>query len=199
MSDSGKKKLYTFEEYLDLEEKAEYKSEFYQGRIVPLFSPKSELGKAESDELHNLIIANLVRNLRNALPDKGYLVFGKDTQIMIEEEDPFYSPDAMVICGPREYYEDRKDVVTNPTVVFEVLSESTAAWDYGGKFRRYQKLISLQEYVLIEQNEAQVIVFRRNQAGEWLVENYGGLDAVVELKSIEVLVSVKEIYQGIEF
>lgn len=190
MSISEEKLKYSFRQYLALEEKAEYKSEFYQGEI---FSMSGGTGD------HSLIASNLIREVGIALKGKACNMYNGDFRVRIENADSGVYPDGMVICGPREYYKDRKDVVTNPTVVFEVLSESTAAWDYGGKFRKYQQLPSLREYVLVEQKEPQVVVFRKNPEGEWLVQSYGGLDAMVELKSLGVEVASREIYDDIAF
>ena len=148
---------------------------------------------------HSVIGANISGELRSALLDRNCTVCNSELMFRIEAADAAVYPDGMVICGPESYYHDRKDVVTNPMVVVEVLSDSTASWDRGGKFRQYELLPSLQEYVLIEQNEPQVDVFRRNEHGLWELERYGGLDELIIFKTLKVEVAMASIYHRVEF
>lgn len=172
------------------EELASHKSEFYKGEIFAM---------PGGTRNHSVIGLNINAELRQALRGKDCFAGNNDLKIRIEEADAGVYPDGLVICGKENYYADRKDIVTNPTVVIEVLSDSTAAWYLGGKFRQYQTLPSLQEYVLIEQNEPQVDVFRRNEQGLWVLEGYEGLDKMVEFKSLGVSIASSEIYYEIEF
>ena len=190
MSDEGKKGKATFEEYLANEETAEFKSEFYAGEIYAM---------SGGTRNHSLIGANIVRELGNALMGKDCVVYNSDLKIRIEAADASAYPDATVICGTEECYEDRKDILVNPTLVLEVLSEGTAGWDRGGKFRRYEMLSSLKEYVVVEQNAPQVDVFRRNPQGLWVLERFDGLDSVVEFQSLGTSVALSGIYYRVEF
>jgi Uma2 family endonuclease len=190
MSVSEKKVRYTFEEYLALEEKADYKSEFYQGEIFAM---------SGGTDHHSLIGMNLGRELGNSLMGKNCFVFGSDLKVKVDASKSGFYPDAMVVCGPREYYRDRRDTILNPTLVIEVLSDSTGAWDRGGKFLEYETLQSMQEYVLVEQKTAQIDVFHRNDQGFWVLKRYGGLDAEVEFKSLGVSIPTNLIYYGVEF
>lgn len=191
MSTAEKKLRYTFAEYLAMEEQADYKSEYYQGEI---FAMSGGTGN------HSLIGVNVNAELRSALLDKDCSVFGSDFKIRIEASDTGVYPDGTVFCGPIDYVEDRKDIATNPIVVIEVLSNSTAAYDRSGKFSHYRRIPSLKEYVLIEQDRAQVDVFRRNENGLWLgFEGFEGLDKSVEFKSLGISIPSKMIYHRVQF
>lgn len=188
MSISEEKVKYSIEEYLALEEKAENKSEYYDGEIYLM---------SGGTIAHGLIGANMARHLGNALDDRDCSVFGGEVKVRIESANAFVYPDAMVVCGDEERFNDL--ALTNPILVVEVLSESTAAWNYTDKFRLYQMLPSLEEYVLIEQKKPQVDVFRRNDDGLWFLEGYKGLEAMVELKSLGVEIALKDIYRRVKF
>jgi Uma2 family endonuclease len=190
MSIPGKKLRYTFEEYLELEEKAEYKNEFYNGEVFAMSGGTRD---------HSLIAMNVGRELGNALIGKGCFVFGSDLMVRVDAADAGFYPDAMVICEKEKYVGDKNHAITNPTVIVEVLSDSTGAYDRGGKFRQYEMLPTLQEYVLVEQKEAQVDVFHRNDQGLWVLERYGGLNSVVKFRSLEVAIRSSKIYYGIDF
>lgn len=185
-----KKAHYSFEEYLALDAVAEEKTEFYNGEIFDM---------SGGTRNHSIIGLNINAELRNALKGKDCNVSGNDLKIRIEAANASVFPDGLVICGAEMYYQDRKDIVTNPTVVIEVLSDSTAAWDYTGKFRQYQLLASLKEYVLIEQKEAQVDVFRKNEDGFWFIEGYKGLEAIIEFRSLGISIPMREVYHKVEF
>ena len=105
----------------------------------------------------------------------------------------------MVICGGEDYTSEKKNTVRNPKLIVEVLSDSTAAWDRGGKFRAYELLASLQEYVIVEQKEPQVDVYRRRPSGGWTLDRYAGLSGQVEFQSLNVAVPLAQLYYGINF
>ncbi len=159
MSTAEKKVRMSFEEYLLHEENSEFKSEFYGGEVNAM---------SGGTDAHSLIGTNISGELRSALWEKDCFAFGSDLKVRIDTADAVVYPDVMVICGDREYHHDRKDIVKNPQVVFEVLSKGTEGWDRGGKFRHYQSLPSLKEYILVDQNIAQVDVFRLNAEGFWV-------------------------------
>lgn len=190
MSTAEKRFRYTFDEYLSQEETAEYKSEYYKGEIFAMSG-----GTAH----HSLISTNMTREMGNALMGKDCFVFGSDLKIRIDAADAGVYPDGMVICGPLDYYQDRDDIIANPVVVVEVLSKSTAAWDRGGKFKHYRLLDSLKEYILIEQKVPQIDVFRKNEEGFWVLQEYEGVNSQIEVRSVGVELSTERIYYGVEF
>jgi len=181
---------YTRQEYLNLEEQNSYKSEFYNGEIYAM---------SGGTRNHNLISTNLIREIGVQLKGSRCKTFSSDLKIHIAAANSFVYPDVFVVCGEEAYYEDRPLAVTNPILIVEVLSESTANWDRSGKFRLYEQLDSLEEYMIVEQNLPQIDVFRRNAEGLWVLEHYDGLEASIELKSVGVQLPAHEIYSNIVF
>lgn len=190
MGTAQKKPLYKYEEYLSLEEASDIRSEYYDGEIFDM---------AGGTEEHSRIISNVIREVGNEIFEKDCSVFEGNLKVRIEAANSTVYPDAMVVCSPIEYDHDRKDIICNPGIVIEVLSEGTAGYDRGGKFRKYQQLPSLQEYVLIEQKEAQVDVFRRNAQGLWILHSFQGLDAVLVLESLNIQVEMARLYHRVQF
>lgn len=190
MSLPSKTPYISFQDYLAAEEVAEEKSEYSNGEVFAM---------AGGTEPHSLISSNINRQLGNALEDRDCRVYNSDLKVRIEKADAAAYPDAMVICGPVEFLAGRKDIVTNPIMIIEVLSPSTASWDFLGKFRLYEQLSSLQEYILIAQDAPQIDVFRRNDEGKWILSRYDGLEAVVHFQSIEVQIPSASIFQKVDF
>ncbi len=185
-----KKTHYTAAEYLELEQDANYRSEYYEGEIFAMSGGTSK---------HDLIGCNLIYSLMGSLRDKPCFVHSSNLKVRIERADAFVYPDTIVVCGPREYHENRKDIIKNPKVVFEVLSPSTSSFDRGGKFMRYAKLPSLEEYVLVEQEFPRVEVFKRKENGKWLLTPYDEIDGRVKLESLDIEIPMAEIYRKVEF
>ncbi len=190
MGTAQKKPFYEYEEYLSLEDESDIRSEYYDGEIYSM---------AGGTEEHSRIISNVIREVGNAIFDKDYSVFEGNLKVRIEEANSIVYPDAMVVCNPITYDKDRKDFICNPGIVVEVLSEGTAGYDRGGKFRKYQQLNSLKEYVLIEPKEAQVDVFRRNEQGLWILYSFQGLDSVLVLESLDIQVEMSRLYHRVQF
>jgi Uma2 family endonuclease len=190
MSVSEKKAKYSVEEYLVLELSAATKTEYYDGELYAM---------SGGTRNHSLIATNLNGELRSALLGKGCFVFGSDLKVRIETTNSFVYPDGMVICGQEEYFFGKSDTILNPTLLFEVLSESTAAWDRGGKFRLYDEISSLKEYIVLEQHTPQIDMYHRNDQGFWVLKRYDGLDAEVEFKSLGVSIPTNLIFYGVEF
>lgn len=147
MSAELKTKRLTPEEYLAIEEKVEYKSEYWDGVMVPLHGEPPELVGAKVD--HVQIVSNLTEILLPQLKKQNCRTFSSDLKIWIATRDKFLYPDLAVICGKLEFYRESRDVVTNPQIIVEVLSDSTASNDRTDKLWAYQTLESIQECVLI--------------------------------------------------
>lgn len=146
---------------------------------------------------HNAIAANLVRQLGNILVPKGCRVYGSDMKIHTGDGMNTF-PDAAVVCGPREYYLGRQDVITNPLVIVEVLSPSTEDYDRGRKFDHYQTIPSLADYLMVAQGEPRVWLYTRRPDG-WHFEILTGLETSVTLPAVGVTLPLHEIYALIEF
>src|SRR2546430_8597585 len=163
----------TPEEYLRLERAAETKSEYDDGVIY---------ARAGANERHSLIVGNLLWSLGNRLPS-GCRALPSDMKVRILNPMRFYYPDVSVFCGTPRFADDETDVLLNPLIVFEVLSDSTAAYDRGRKFRSYQAIDSLQELIFVSQNLYLVEHYRRD--GEhWIYTAVQGRDAHVALPAV---------------
>ncbi|MGI9035512.1 MAG: Uma2 family endonuclease [Pyrinomonadaceae bacterium] len=185
----SKKKKYTPEEYLALEEKSEFRSEFENGAIVAM---------AGGSLNHAQITSNINRFIGNKISENCRSLT-TDVKVRVENYRKFYYPDVLVICGEPQFYQKRDDTITNPILIVEVLSDSTEAKDRGEKFAAYQTLETLQEYVLVSQDKAQVEQFTRQTDESWKYQATIGLKSDVEFTSIETKLTLDEIYQRIEF
>ncbi len=190
MSIAEKKSNYSHEEYLALEKENDFKSQYYQGEIF---------GMSGGTANHSRISINSGRELSIALRGKDCDVFNSDLMVRIEAADAFVYPDLSVVCGKEDFYKDNTRILLNPTIIVEVLSETTERFDRGSKFRKYQTIPSLKEYVLIDQWEAQIDVFRPIEDGKWELTTYSGLDGLLKLESISVEIPLIEIYRRVNF
>ena len=138
------KRYYTPEEYLQLEEVADYKSEYIDGEIIPM---------AGGTTNHNRIAGNFYAALNFALRQQNYEVFIGDVRLWIPKRRIYTYPDVMVVAGEPEYFNNRKDTILNPQVIIEVLSKSTKGYDHQEKFEAYRSLDNIQEYLLIDQTQ----------------------------------------------
>jgi Uma2 family endonuclease len=182
--------LPTFEEYLTLEEKAAYKSEYHQGQIVAM---------AGASLAHNRIVSNLHAALYNALQTKPCAVFASDLRLWIEQANRAVYPDIMVICGEPRLVAGRTDTVTNPQIIIEVLSKSTAEEDRSDKFQAYWSLDTFAEYALVDQYRSRVEYFRRVNEKLWELLVFTQPDDVLTLKSIKVELPLAQIYRQVQW
>ena len=184
-----KKSHYTIEEYLAAEKKAKYKSEYYNGEIVAM---------AGSSPEHSEIGVNTTSALKAALRGKNCKTYNSD--LKIQTGKVFVYADASVVCGKLEYYKDRKDIITNPILIVEVLSPSTSPYDKADKFMRYRQLESFQEYVLIQSTYPEIHVYRRQADNTWSLKPYTDLENdLIQLTSIEVEIPMSAFYDEVEF
>lgn len=183
--------LFTLEEFLDREVESPYRHEYKQGRIEMM---------AGGTHNHSLIQANASGELRNVLEDRNCRVHGEALMVYIAAANATTYPDAMVICGPPVYADSRrKNIVTNPIVIVEVISRSTEKYDRGDKFLKYQLLPSLQEYVLIAQEEPLVELYRRVDGGDWTKTEYRGLEVSIKLESLAVEIPAGKLFAKVEW
>jgi Uma2 family endonuclease len=177
----------TPEEYLRLERAAETKSEYDDGVVYAMSGASGP---------HNFIVAGLIQALGRRLPPNCG-VMPSDMKVRILHPTRFYYPDVTVICGNPVYADDETDILLNPRIVFEVLSKTTAGLDRGRKFHSYQTIKSLQEYVLVSQDEYFIEHFRRDE-GRWVYTPVEGRDAQVELPAAGVALPLDEIYYRVD-
>lgn len=183
------KPTYTPEEYLALERAAEYRSEYLDGEIFAM---------SGASEAHNLIVGNIARHLGNQFEEGPCRVYTNDMRVRVSPNRMYTYPDVVAVRGPREFADDQGDTLLNPTVVFEVLSPSTEAYDRGEKFARYWRLASLTDYVLVAQDQMRVEHFTRQGDG-WFVTAAGAPEDIVHLDAIDATLTVQAIYENVEF
>jgi Uma2 family endonuclease len=179
---------FTPEEYLALERKAETKSEYVDGLLVAM---------SGATRAHILITVNLVRELSQQLRGRPCEVYAQDMRVRIAEGGMYAYPDVAAVCGEPEFEDNEFDVLLNPTLVVEVLSDSTEGYDRGLKSARYRRRASLQEYVLVAQDRVSVERYSR-QGEQWVLTEATGLDDVMELPSIGCALSLRDVYDRVQ-
>jgi Uma2 family endonuclease len=189
MSALTQTKKYTPEEYLVLEEKAEFRSEYDDGEIVAM---------AGGSLNHIQLTFNAAKAIARQIDGKCRTL-PSEMKVYIKAVNKFYYPDVTVFCEKPDFYKEKNDAITNPKLLIEVLSKSTEAKDRGEKFFAYQTLESLQEYVLVSQDKFLVETFTKQSDGSWRYLATIGLDSKVYLQSIESEISMQEIYYLVEF
>ena len=184
------KRTYTREEYLELEEKAEYKSEYCDGKIIPITGGTTN---------HNEITGNFYAHLKFALTKQDYRVYMADVRLWIPRYRQYTYPDVMLIEGQPIYEGKGTSTVTNPSLIVEVLSKSTTNYDQGDKFRYYRSIAQFREYILIDQAEYRVMQYIKTEAGTWLLTEYESAESLLKLNSVDFQLELSELYKGVEF
>jgi Uma2 family endonuclease len=177
-------------EYLEIERAAEHKSEFFDGEMFAM---------SGGSPMHSLISVNLATALNLGLKGGSCRPFNSDLRIKVEETGLFAYPDVSVVCGPLQTMEGATDVLVNPTLIVEVLSDSTEACDRGKKFENYRKISSLREYLLVSQKWPVLERFTKQEDGDWLLHEVSGMESSVELNSLDVTLALSDIYANVEF
>lgn len=182
-------KFYTDEEYLAFEREAEEKHELVDGEIIAM---------AGASRRHNLINTNTTIALGNQLRGKNCELYANDMRVRMRKNRYSY-PDVVVVYGEPQFADEEFDVLLNPTVVVEVLSESTRFRDKTEKLATFQKMKSIRECLLIEQDEPRIEHYIKQTPRQWLLKIYEDLDEIIYLESIECKISPADIYAQIEF
>ena len=188
---------YTVEEYLAFERDSEERHIYLDGDIFDM--------AGESPE-HGTICMNLSRVVSTALLDTPCRAFSKDTKVGSGPGRPkstkgLYSyPDLLVVCGEMKFHDKHRHVLINPTVIIEVLSKSTEAFDRGEKFQRFQTWNpTLMDYLLVSQTSPIIEHFVRQSDGGWSYHKYEGLERMVRIDSINCALRLAEVYDRIDF
>jgi Uma2 family endonuclease len=185
-----KKKYYTPEEYLELEVTSEERHEYIDGEILTVVGGMPN---------HNQIVLNLAGTLNLSLKRQPYRVFAADQRLWIPRKRVYTYPDIMVVQGDLQLQEGRKDTITNPLIIAEVLSESTEAYDRSAKFAAYRTIPTFQEYVLIDQYSMHVEQYSRTEPRKWIFSEYDGVDSALILSSIPFEISLADLYDKVDF
>ncbi|HAN75845.1 MAG TPA: hypothetical protein DCQ63_17400 [Planktothrix sp. UBA8402] len=182
--------LYSPEEYLKLEETAEFKHEYRDGDIIPMSGGTTN---------HNQIAGNDYFQLKLALRGQKYRLFIGDVRLWMPEHRLYTYPDLMVIKGDVIYHENRTDTVLNPLVIVEVLSKSTGSYDHGDKFKYYRSIPEFQEYILIDQYQYSVEQFVKTETGKWQVSFCESADSILTLSTIDFSINLTDLYEQVNF
>lgn len=181
----------TPQEYLAMERRSNYKSEYVNGEIFAM---------AGASEAHNLIVANVIRELSVQLKGKSCKVYPGDLRVKIPHTGLYTYPDVSVVCGKAEFDDDQQDTLLNPILIIEVLSTSTESDDRGAKFAHYRKLDSVLEYLLISQERRLIERYvRQPDSRFWMLSDADGLQETMELTSIHCQLALAEVYDKVEF
>jgi len=177
-------------EYLSVERAAEFKSEFFDGEMFAM---------AGGTPQHSRIATNLAREFGNRLERSQCVPYNSDLRIKVEPTGLFTYPDLSVICGPLQFAAGTEDTMVNPTVLVEVLSDSTEAYDRGKKFEHYRQIPALKEYLVVSQKEPRIEQFVRQADGRWLLNEATGLKATLAIPSLGISLSLAEVFAKVDF
>lgn len=188
MSSQARKRL-SPEEYLALERPATTRSELLDGQMFAM---------SGASPRHALITANIVTGLNLRLKDRPCYVFSSDLRLYVGSTGLFTYPDVVVACGELLYRDDRRDTLQNPVVIFEVLSDSTEAYDRGRKFGHYRTIPSLVEYLLVAQDKPHVEQYVRQPDDRWLLGELSRTEDIVMLPSLGLSLPLEEVYAKVD-
>jgi Uma2 family endonuclease len=179
-------------DYLTAERASPDKHEYRDGEIRLMAGASGD---------HCLIVANLVRRIGEKLDGTPCRVYSGDLRIRVPRTVLYTYPGVTVICGQRETdpNDSSGETFTNPRLIIEVISPSTEGYDRGEKFDRYRQLDSLAEYVLVSQTAPFIQTFFRQPGGTWLFSPYAGLDSQVAIRSLDISLSMADVFAGVEF
>ncbi len=178
----------TIDEYLFYETTSPEKYDYFMGEVI---------ARAGGSEDHNSIEGNVIGELRTILEKTPCRPFTSNTKVWIPQRNSFFYPDAAIACGDLDI--DKKNgILHNPTVIFEILSDSTEAFDRGRKFDFYRTLPSLKEYVLISQAAYRVECFLIMDKNSWYTTLFEGIDNEVIIKSLDLKIQLKELYRYVD-
>ena len=180
---------FTPEEYLELERKAEYKSEYLDGEIFAMAGARRE---------HNLIVSNVIASLHSQLRGRACETYPSDMRVKVTATGLRTYPDVVVVCGEPHFEDENGDTLLNPTLLVEVLASTTEAYDRGEKFAHYRLLESLAEYVLIAQDRCRVERFTRQPDGQWLLSEARDLGEAIALPSVGSQLTLAEVYERVK-
>ncbi|MGH9898277.1 MAG: Uma2 family endonuclease, partial [Pyrinomonadaceae bacterium] len=179
----------TPEEYLELERKAHYRSEYFDGVVFAMSGASLR---------HILIVTNVVSEFRAQLKNRPCTVYSTDLRVRISPTGLYTYPDIVVVCGDPQFADNHKDTVTNPILIVEVLSKSTKDYDRGEKFEQYRMLDSFKEYVLIAQDKYHVEHFLRQPDNTWVLSETNKIEDNIELICINCSLKLREIYDKLD-
>lgn len=188
---SPPKKHYTLEEYFEIERNSEIKYEYWDGQIFAM---------GGASPTHNEISINIAGELRNQLRGRTCKLFSSDQRIKIPRWPPYRYPDLVALCGKAEFETiGGLEVLLNPSLIIEILSDTTEAFDRGNKFTYYKSIPSFSEYLLVAQNRPHITQLVKQTDNRWWHTEVNDLTESIYLPSIDCTLALTEVYLGIEF
>ncbi|BAZ80020.1 Uma2 family endonuclease [Sphaerospermopsis kisseleviana CS-549] len=183
-------RTYTPEEYLELEEKAEYKNEYRDGEIIPI---------AGGTTNHNKIALNFAAALEYGLKKQNYDVYIGDVRLWIPRYRQYTYPDVMLIKGEPIYQNANTTTVMNPLLIAEVLSKSTSNYDQGDKFLYYRSIPEFKEYILINQYQYHVMHYVKTDDGKWIFTELESESDTLTLQNLDFQIDFQDLYEQVDF
>ncbi|MCJ8283335.1 MAG: Uma2 family endonuclease [Rivularia sp. ALOHA_DT_140] len=183
-------KLYTLEEYLEFEVNSEERHEYINGEVICM---------AGGTPNHGRIALNFGSALNFGLKRQPYDIFVTDQRLWIPKKRIYTYPDVVVVQGELELQEGRKDTITNPLLIIEVLSKSTRSYDKDEKFSAYRTIPTFQEYLLVEQYTMKVEQYFKTGKNSWNFSEYYDADETICLNSINFEITLEDIYNRVQF
>ena len=184
------KKTYTVDEYLELEIASDIRNEYRNGEIIPMTGGTPN---------HNEIAVNLLAFIKPALRGKPYRLFSADQRLWIPDVKMHTYPDVMVAPKPLEMQTGRKDTITNPCFIAEVLSKSTQNYDRSEKFAAYRTIDTFQEYLLIDQYRVHIEHHVKAAINQWLFSEYDDPSVTISLQFADLQIQIADLYDNIDF
>jgi len=183
-----KRKKITEAQYLKMERAAETRSEYFDGEVFAM---------AGTSRRHGILAGNAFAALHPQVRQQRCDIFQNDMRVKVAVTGLYTYPDIVVACGGGQYEDSEVDTLLNPTMIIEVLSKSTAAYDRGEKFQQYRKLPSLEDYILVSQDRRLIELYSRQPDGRWLLSEYSELNDMIELPSIGCHLALRDVYNQV--
>jgi Uma2 family endonuclease len=183
------KTFLTPEQYLEIERKAEYKSQYYRGEMFAM---------AGASRAHNLLVAHLLRDIGQQLRGKPCEVYPSDMRVRVSATGLYTYPDVVAVCDEPKLLDNQLDTLLNPHLIVEVLSPSTEAYDRGRKFEHYQTIESLREYLLLATERVRADLYTRQPDGRWLLTSATRLEESLDLQSVGCSLSLAGLYERVD-
>ncbi len=182
------RKRMTVQEYFSFEESSQDKHEFYKGELFAM---------SGASRIHNLIVGNLLFIFKNQFKKNDCEIYSSDMRVQIDEQNHYTYPDLTIVCGKRIFPDKKETTLVNPTVVIEVLSNSTESYDRGKKFQSYRSIPSLQTYILVSTNYKQIEVFKKSEDNVWTLSE-ADADGNLPIPFPNCILAMNEVYSGVE-
>ncbi len=183
------KTFLTPEQYLEIERKAEFKSEYYQGEMFAMGGARWT---------HNRLVANLIATLHQQLRSRACQTLPSDMRVRVCSTGLYTYPDVIVVCGEPQFLDETRDTLLNPSLIVEVLSPSTEAYDRGLKFEHYRSVESVNEYLLVSSERVSAELYTRQTGGHWLLTVAGRMEDSLDLQSVGAHLALADLYEKVD-